>query len=228
MGTSQGRERDAGGKKREGAIKHQSYSNCKRDDLQMNISWVGPLGWIKSSRSSWGYEEWVSCQQMRQIHMGAISCCSYSTVGLSYNDCFLILSGFQSECWLMVGKDSWTSILKALPLQALFKWGHWGEITYDMYLIPSACLVQLVNSTHFGNMYKWYNTVTGRTRRKTCGSMCTSLFKGVVTNRHGSVNSKQTWMRQDKEYSYRTSVGLRSVNSIQQGKAKRDNPGTQQ
>lgn len=44
MGTSQGRERDAGEKKREGAIKHQSYSNFKRDDLQMKVSWVGPLG----------------------------------------------------------------------------------------------------------------------------------------------------------------------------------------
>ncbi len=48
MGTSQGREWDAGGKKREGAIKHQSYSSCKMDDLQMKISWVGPLGWIKA------------------------------------------------------------------------------------------------------------------------------------------------------------------------------------
>lgn len=34
--------------KREGAIKHQSYSSCKMDDLQMKISGVGPLGWIKA------------------------------------------------------------------------------------------------------------------------------------------------------------------------------------
>ncbi len=34
--------------------------------------------------------------------------------------------------------------------------------------------------------------VTGRTRREMCGSMCKALFKDVFTNRHGSVNSKQT------------------------------------
>lgn len=122
MGTSQGRERDAGEKARERAIKHQSYSNFKRDDLQMKVSWVGPLGWIKSSRSSWGYEEWVSCQQMRQIRMGPISlhlhlswtflqwlfldleCISEWTVAVK---CLHEMEIVDYE-WVIVGKNSWT------------------------------------------------------------------------------------------------------------------------
>ncbi len=40
--------------------------------------------------------------------------------------------------------------------------------------------------------YSELSSVPEPTRRESCGSMCKALFKGVVTNRHCSVNSKQT------------------------------------
>ncbi len=56
-------------------------------------------------------------------------------------------------------------------------------------------------------------------------SICRDLFKGVVGNKHGSNIGKQVYIYGKTKSIPRTSVGLRSANSIQQGKAKRDNPG---
>lgn len=53
MGTSQGREQDAGGKKSERELSNIKAIQIEKSyDLEMKVSWVGPLGWIKSSRSS--------------------------------------------------------------------------------------------------------------------------------------------------------------------------------
>ncbi len=63
------------------------------------------------------------------------------------------------------------------------------------------------------------DSVTGLTRRESCGSICKALFQNMVIIQAGSINSKQVWQGQDRVI-LRASVGRRSANNIQQGQGK--------